>query len=70
MGNMIHRCRIRSRTYYQILTKINFQRGKLITNQRIEAKYMIEDRIKNITENETNDRTEKIIMENTIESRT
>ena len=33
----------------------------MITNQRIEAKYMIENRIKNITENETNDRTEKII---------
>ena len=39
-----------------------FQRGKLITNQRIEAKYMMKNRIKNIIENETNDRTEKIII--------
>ena len=31
---------------------------------------MIENRIKNMTENETNDRTEQIIIENTIESRT
>ena len=30
---------------------------------------MIENWIKNITENETNNRTEKIIIENTIESR-
>ena len=41
----------------------------MITNERIEAKYMIENWMKNITENETNDRTEKIIIENTIVSR-
>ena len=34
----------------------------MTTNQRIEAKYMIENRIKKITENETNDRTEMIII--------